>query len=359
MHRPPCLARCAAVSALALAAAVPASASAQGDSAPSAPTIDVGGGETRLHLRESFVGRLADSGIRVSLSGGARGVTLQRFPATGGELNTFTAQGSVTHRGTLTLRRGSRVVRLTAPRVTFGPTSSLSFRVRGERVTVLNLSTRTTSAIVVGATLVVPDAAVVFTSGGASVLNRALGTRTFRRSLRLGDASVRATPRDTVQLRGTTQLALEPAFAQAVTAAGASFGEVPPATVPAAGTLAFPIGRRSIVAPALQTGTVDHGGGVKFVRGASSISLTDPLVRFDATPTLAVRLNYQGDRVAIGDLTLGDARPVTSGGSFTVAGIRVALNANAARALNATLGTAFQPGTALGTLTIQGQTIQP
>ncbi|HYF25876.1 MAG TPA: hypothetical protein VD931_09075 [Baekduia sp.] len=343
MRRPPTLTAAAVLAAL----TVPAAAHA-------AP-LELGRGDnTRLRLAEDTLEALDSAGVRVRPTGDARGITLLRFPITGGRLDTATGAGSATHSGGLRFSRGARRLSVSAPTARIGRTSSISFRVGGRRATLISLDTSDAQVEVRGANLVISGAAASLTSTGARALNRALRTTAFQRGTDLGSVTVDAAPAQVVALRGgRTDLAFDPAAAAALAQAGVQFGPVPPAAPNADGSVGFPIARNSVVAAGLQTGTINHGGGLKLVKGAAAISITDYLVRLSAAPTLGAEVNYAGGRIAVGTLDLSAASPQLAGGSVTVGGVGVLLNAAGAAALNSAFGTAFTPGQRLATATVR------
>lgn len=338
---------CAAVLA---ALAVPAA------SAQAAP-LELGDqGETRLRLDDDTADSLRAAGIRVRPVGPARGVTLLRFPTRGGELETATARGMVTHRGGLALTRRGRTVRLTSPTLRLTASPLLTALANGRRINVANVSTRQAQVGVQGAALTLTGGSASLTSGGAAALNRALRVRAFKRGTRLGTVTVIGEPKEVVPLRGgRTDVTFVPAAAQALASAGVAVGPIAPAAAAADGSVGFPIGRRSVVAAGLQTGTIDHGGGLKLVKGATEVSLTDFLVRIDATPSLAARLGYSGERTPLIDVNLGTATPVVTEGAVTVGPTTLMLNAGGAQAINALFGTAFRAGDPLATATVRAE----
>jgi hypothetical protein len=114
---------------------------------------------------------------------------------------------------------------------------------------------------------------------------------------------------------------------------------------------AFPITGGSVDA-ATQAGTIDHSGGINFVntRNGSSLLLTDFRIEIGASPGLTAAVGGTSLRVRILDLDLSRAKIIAQGRQIRVKNVGARLTADAAGALNATLGVSFfAPGIKLGT----------
>lgn len=118
----------------------------------------------------------------------------------------------------------------------------------------------------------------------------------------------------------------------------------------------FPITGGSLDAATL-AGTIDHGGGIKFLnlRTWKSLTLTKFRIEIGADPGLTAEVNRDPSvRVRILDLDLSAARIDKSKLPFvTVKNVGATLTATAAGALNQTLGVGFfQEGIKLGTANV-------
>jgi hypothetical protein len=114
---------------------------------------------------------------------------------------------------------------------------------------------------------------------------------------------------------------------------------------------AFPITGGSVDAATL-AGTIDHSGGINFVntRNGSSLLLTDFRIEIGASPGLTAAVGGTSLRVRILDLDLSRAKIIAQGRQIRVKNVGARLTADAAGALNATLGVSFfAPGIKLGT----------
>jgi hypothetical protein len=113
----------------------------------------------------------------------------------------------------------------------------------------------------------------------------------------------------------------------------------------------FPI-TGGMVESATLAGTIDHSGGINFVNtnNGSNLLLTDFRIEIDADPGLTAAVGGTSLRVQILDLDLSKAKVLAKGKTIRVKNVGATLTADAAAALNATLGvTFFAEGIKLGT----------
>jgi Htaa len=113
----------------------------------------------------------------------------------------------------------------------------------------------------------------------------------------------------------------------------------------------FPITGGMLDAATL-AGTIDHSGGINFVntRNGSSLLLTNFRIEINANPGLTAAVGGTSLRVRILDLDLSKAKILAKGKQIRVKKVGARLTADAAGALNATLGVSFfAPGIKLGT----------
>jgi hypothetical protein len=113
----------------------------------------------------------------------------------------------------------------------------------------------------------------------------------------------------------------------------------------------FPITTGSVDAATL-AGTIDHSGGINFVntRNGSSLLLTNFRIEINADPGLTAQVGGTSLRVRILDLDLSRAKVLAEGRRIRVKNVGATLTADAAAALNATLGVGFfSEGIKLGT----------
>ena len=178
--------RVAAAGALvALAVAAPAGAA----------TVKVAGGSTTLQLDAATAKALKGLGVSVTpitpAKAGSKGVS---FPITGGAIDPATAAGTITHGGGLQLRAGGTRVRLTSFTIGVDKTPSISVKAGTARLNAFTLSLSKAKVARAGLGTTVSGVAVKLSTKGAAALNKAFGVKAFARGLRIGTATVRATP---------------------------------------------------------------------------------------------------------------------------------------------------------------------
>ena len=219
-----------------------------------------------------------------------------RFPITGGSIDPATAAGTIDHRGGLRLKAGKVKVKLDNYRVKVGAKITLSARLGGQRVTILNL-TGTPKVTRDGFGTNVSGLTAKLNRTAARALNKAFGVSAFKKGLPLGKVKVQAEPADTELLpEGATSLALDPAALQAIVAQGITPGVVGPATL-AGTTASFPI-TGGIAALDLSVAEVAHSGGISLTKGATVVALTDFFIRVGGgeAPQLLATLNGDATR---------------------------------------------------------------
>jgi hypothetical protein len=342
---------------LLLSAAVTAAATLAAPVAAQAAPLELGDdGRTVLRLDSRTAQTLRSLSVRVSpLSPARPSATGIAFPISGGTLDTATAAGRVDHGGGLRLRAGRTTVDLRSFRVSIGRSASLSALVGGRRVTILSLGTGDAAIGLKGASLTGGGVTASLNATGARALNQAFGVRAFRSGLRLGTVRIEAAPRTVVDVTGgTTDLALEPATAQALVGAGIHPFPLAPATASGT-TFSFPIKPESEVASTLATGTIAHGGGIALTKDQTTVNLTAFDIRLDATPSLFANVNGSGQFAEVVDLDLSNPTVTPGQGSITVGGVVARLSAAGAQAVNAAFGTNLPAGTPLGTATFRAQ----
>lgn len=126
--------------------------------------------------------------------------------------------------------------------------------------------------------------------------------------------------------------------------------DVPPGS-PGSVRYSFPI-TGGMVDAATLAGTIDHSGGINFVNTANgkALLLTDFRIEINADPGLTAAVGGTSLRVRILDLDLSKAKVLAEGNRIRVKKVGATLTADAAAALNATLGVSFfSEGIRLGT----------
>ena len=334
--------RVAAAGALvALAVAAPAGAA----------TVKVAGGSTTLQLDAATAKALKGLGVSVTpitpAKAGSKGVS---FPITGGAIDPATAAGTITHGGGLQLRAGGTRVRLTSFTIGVDKTPSISVKAGTARLNAFTLSLSKAKVARAGLGTTVSGVAVKLSTKGAAALNKAFGVKAFARGLRIGTATVRATPGQIAFTGGATSLALDPGAAQALAGLGISAAPAAPATASPDGSLAFPITGGKVDAKSL-AGTITHGGGLTLTKGATAVTVSDFTIETAPAPKLTALLGAA--RFDLATLDLSAAKVATSGRAVSVGPVTAKLTKAAADRLNQAFGTtAFAEGLTLGTATV-------
>ena len=183
-------------------------------------------------------------------------------------------------------------------------------------------------------------------AAGASALNKAFGTRAFKRGLKLGTAVVNARFAQFVVESGDTKLTLDSGTLGVITGAGFTPGIVAPATLN--GTVAtFPIVKSKIAAN-LTSGVIGHTGGLSFTKGGSTTTATDFDITLSANPTIAASVNGALPKADILNLDLAGLRQTVTKQTITLRGIVAKVNTTLANVF----GLPSADGAALGTAVV-------
>jgi len=304
-------------------------------------------GDTRLALDQKTGQTLRDLGITVAPvkpSKVARGAVV--FPITSGSVDPKLVDGAlINHSGGLRLAKGRTRVDLRNFRIRITSSqATISAAVGTTRATIITLDLSKAKTSRPALNLRIRNVGVKLNATGASALNKAFGTRAFKRGLRLGTAIVNARFAQFVVESGDTKLTLDAGTLGAITGAGFAPGIVAPATL--SGTVAtFPIVKSKIAAN-LTSGAISHTGGLSFTKAGSTTSVTDFDIKLSASPTLAASVNGALPKADILNLDLADLSQTVAKRTLTLRGIVAKVNTTLANALGlpsadgATLGTA-------------------
>lgn len=332
-----------AASLVALAAAAPAAEAARLDD-----------GRTRLRFDAATFQAIDSAGLVVATAAPARAGRLRAaFPIIGGDANPANGRGFYSHRGALAFTDGGdRIVQLQQLRTSVGGRHPLlTARVGNARITV---------AVLKGRAKVTHDAdfvrlkglRAVLTSTAADALNAALATDVFERGVKLGRVDTRAHLADLVLDGGYTGYTPDAGTITALEGAGITVGPLRGTEVGDRGDVILPL-VSGIVERTTFVGRVRHAGGLVFRSGGREVAIAN--FNLDVTRDPVLTALTPAGRIEIATLELPDARPDVSGDRVTVDGVRLALTAEAARALNAALATtAFAEGVPLGTAVVRG-----
>ncbi|MFA9400540.1 MAG: hypothetical protein ACERKT_05460 [Acidobacteriota bacterium] len=330
-----------------------------GLSAGQAAADQIKGGDTALKLNSGVAKALTANGVAVSPVKPAKvkkGAVV--FPVTGGKINPKTAASTIRHSGGLRFQAGGKSLVAKSFTVKTGKSNKLSAKVGKSRVNLLNLNLSKAKVKQNGNRIRIGRVGVSLTGAAANALNQTFGVHLFQSNMRIGrvgvDIRTKSQPAKpkTVQLqeKGSTDLALDPGTAQALTDLGVAAAPVGPASVTPGGEIAFPITGGKVNASTF-AGTIRHSGGLSLTAGDTTVELTRFRINIDNDPDLTALVG--GQRVSILSLDLSDLKAKTKGKKITLSGVSASLTADAAAALNGAFGvTAFTEGLTLGTATV-------
>lgn len=319
-----------------------------------AAQVDLAGGATTLKLDRKAAAALTSLGVKVAPTGKAKaGKAGVAFPITGGRIDPATGVGTIRHTGGLRLSAGKVKVTLSDYTVRVSPKgSTMTAKVGSARVGVLVPVIGKAKVTRSGLGTRVSNVAIHLSSKGAAALNKAFGVSAFKPRLKLGTATIAATPKQIAFTGGQTDLAVDPNALAALTSLGITPGLVGDAKANADGTFGFPITEGLVDAKTL-TGTVGHSGGISLTRGATVVTLSDFTI--DTTAKQLTAAINNGARAAILDLDLSAPKVGIDGRDVTVGGVGAKLTQGAADALNQAFGTtAFAGGLQFGVATVRG-----
>lgn len=163
--------------------------------AAAAPTAQVAGGKTWVHLSDEFIGAVGSLGLSVAPIGPASlRLSLASFPIPGGALDLADARGDIFHTGGLTLRAGTTEVRLLNFVIDTqdAPVLTGLVVVNGDllgRVPLFDLALGAAPELK-RSLLVVRDVNVTLTAGAADALNGVFGVDAFQAGFPIGEAAV-------------------------------------------------------------------------------------------------------------------------------------------------------------------------
>lgn len=158
---------------------------------------------------------------------------------------------------------------------------------------------------------------------------------------------------------GTTTLAVDAGSAAALAGAGISVTEVAPATVPTAGSFAFPITGGKLVYHKTKkagskskskkrlSGYVTHSGGITLTKDTTLVTLSNLRINLSANKTGRIDAEVANTKLALAKLS-----NVTLNATNKQISATATLTSTAVQALNATFGTNLTGTVPLGTVLI-------
>lgn len=312
----------AAASAAALFVAAPAGA---------APA----GGQTDLSLSSKAGKALTKAGIKVAPVGTTASADGSiPFPVT----SVSDPLTAINHTGGLKLTRKGKSLTLTNFRIVVkkGAPDSITASVGKARAKVFELDAKKTKVGTDGLDTTIKPVGVKLSKVGSGAIATVLGVK-LPSGYALGTAAV------TLQ-QAATRVTLDPGTAKTLTSLGVAVAPDAPAV--AGSTIQFPItntdGKIALTAP------ITHSGGLTFTAGGKTLSVGDFTI--DVAAGLLYAEKTPVGRLPLFKLDLGAAKTTTPGVQVRVTGVKLALTAGAAGALNATFGvTAFAENLTIGT----------
>ncbi|MBK5109927.1 MAG: hypothetical protein JJE10_01010, partial [Thermoleophilia bacterium] len=306
-----------------------------GLSASQAMADQIKGVDTSLKLNSGVAKALAANGVAVSPVKPAKvkkGAVV--FPVTGGKINPKTAASTIRHSGGLRFKAGKTSLVASSFVVKTGKSNRLSAKVGDSRVNLLNLNLGKAKVKQNGNKIRVGRVGVSLTGVAADALNQTFGVHLFQKNMRIGrvgvDVRTKSQPAKskTVQLqeKGSTDLALDPGTAQALTDLGVAAAPIGPASVTPDGEIAFPITGGKVNA-STYAGTIRHSGGLSLTAGDTVVELTRFRINIDNDPDLTALVG--GQRVSILSLDLSDLKAKAKGKRITLSNVSASLTADA------------------------------
>lgn len=321
----------------------------------SAAQVGLAGGTTSLTLDPAAAKALTSLGVKVAPTAPAKaqsGALL--FPITSGRIDPATGHGVYKHSGGIRLSAGRTRVTLSDFNVAVDDSPTMSAKVNGgARAGLLTPVVSRASLVRPGIDTTVSNVAIQLSAKGAAALNATFKVKAFKQGLKLGTARLASKAADIAFTGGTTELALDPGAAAALTSLGVKAAPAAPATATSGGALAFPITEGRVKAATL-AGFVSHSGGITLSKGATSVTLGEFIIDTTKSSLSAAIGSARADVLAL-DLT----KPALTIGSRSVivGNVTAKLTQGAADALNAAFGTtAFTAGLTLGVATVKGTT---
>ena len=308
-------------------------------------------GTTTLALDKGVAKALTGAGVAVKpLKPAKAGKAGIGFPVTGGSFDVETVGGTIRHSGGLRLAGGGAKLDLKKFIIKVGKKATLSAKVGGSRVRILNLDLSKAKLGREDLAYRIAKVKAALTGAAAKAINATFGAKVAAGGLVLGQATVVALPAEVAVLAdGDTSLTLDPGAAALLGGAGISAAPVGPATVGSGGSLLFPITGGKLATDDL-TGVIPHSGGIRLSDGGTTVDLLSFEINLDADPDLTALIGATRASILSLDLSGATIAVGKSNGRIAVSGVQARLTGAAAGALNAAFGvSAFAQGQLLGT----------
>jgi hypothetical protein len=323
--------------------------------ANAAPT-KVKGGQTTLTLTAKAMKLLKKRHIKlVAMKPGKAKGRAYKLPVKTGKYDFGTNRGTVNQGGSLRFKKGKRVVKITAIRVTLGKSSKVVAKVAGHKMTLGKLIRNKQKVKSSGANRTVTRIKFQITKAAAKRINSKLRGHAFKGSA-LGTLSVlvhqpksgTVAPNDNTS---AAKIGFAPGVAQALSDNGLAPSALPGANMLPDGTLSLPVAGVNID-PATGKGTIDLTGGFTLGSGDNAITVDNPQVVVNGDQS-GLYAAVNGTRVKIAALEGTGLAEALKSGTKQLSDLLIQLSPEAAAALNQAGGVSlFLPGTPFGDLSV-------
>jgi hypothetical protein len=305
------------------------------------------------------------------------------LPTKSGRWNFTAANGTLSLKGSLRVKRGNRKQNLGA--LVFSRSAKggaqLTVKVHGKTLKIFQMAKKGAKAKTKGNRQTVSKFTVTLTKQAANLLNKALKHKTFRARQKLGSfqvtvssTSTAANPAPGSGAPGSVATsgvgvsfarALDSVPGMSVTPLGSASGGLPaplgttplPIVDGSSVTLPLPNGDLGLsFANGIVTGTIPLSGGIQLGNGKLSATITNPMLTLGTGTegsTLSASLNG-GPEVKLFDIdTTKLQQAATPNGGLSLSGMLAELSSEGASSLNQALGTdAFTTGQPIGGVTL-------
>jgi hypothetical protein len=328
--------------------------------ANAAPT-NVKGGQTTLTLTAKAKKLLKKRHIKLVATkpGKASGRTY-KLPVKTGKYDFKTNKGTVSQGGSLRFKKGKKVVKITALKVTLGKRSMVVAKVGGRKMTLGKLIRNKQKVKSSGTNRSVTRIKFQINKAAAKRINRKLRSHAFKGS-GFGTLSVLVHKPKSGAATGTTpapadttsaaKVGFAPGVSQALAENGLAPSALPGADMLPDGTISLPVAGVNID-PKTGTGTVDLTGGFTLGSGENAITIDHPQVVVNGDQS-GLYAAVNGTRVKIAALEGTGLAEALKSGTKQLSDLLIQLSPEAAAALNQAGGVSlFVPGTPFGDLSV-------
>ncbi len=328
----------------------------------------VASGATVLRLDPSFRSLLAGHGVRLEGRGGVRvGGATVTFPVSGGKFDPTTANGFVTHEGSLVFARGARSIPLKALQLkTTQRRAPFSAKLGGGQLKIASAPGLRVTRAGFGETVTVEGLALSAKTAGR--LEKKLRLRdVFESGQPLGSAKSTALPAlVALQPSGRLTFVPDPALVAKLNSLSVPLNPIAPAELAAGPVFTMPIASGQI-APDASTGVVHTAGSLEALQlGGGQVfwrELSIDLAAGTASAEVEVQPSppYAGKQGAVAiatiDMSAAGVAATPKARTIALSGARLALSAQSAIAFNEAFAqgkAVFAAGEALGSFSFTG-----